>query len=79
MLYFHFFFPHIIRNNGELQEGIEAAFASLMVCGGMDRVINGELSLGIENLACVRCNDGFDLHEQIVNSSGQVWHADCFV
>uniref|UniRef100_A0A0R3RFP0 LIM domain-containing protein n=1 Tax=Elaeophora elaphi TaxID=1147741 RepID=A0A0R3RFP0_9BILA len=50
-----------------------------MVCGGMDGVINGDLSSGFENLTCVRCHDGFDLNEQIVNSSGQVWHSDCFV
>ncbi|KAK6111709.1 Uncharacterized protein BM_BM3366 [Brugia malayi] len=50
-----------------------------MVCGGMDSVINGDLSSGFENLTCVRCHDGFDLNEQIVNSSGQVWHSDCFV
>ncbi|VDN25192.1 unnamed protein product [Gongylonema pulchrum] len=51
-----------------------------MVCGGMDGVIiNGDLSSGFDNLTCVRCHDGFDLNEQIVNSSGQVWHSDCFV
>ncbi|KHJ98778.1 LIM domain protein, partial [Oesophagostomum dentatum] len=26
-----------------------------------------------------RCNDGFSLQDQIVNSSGQVWHSECFV
>jgi len=33
----------------------------------------------LEDLACVRCGDGFGLNEQIVNSAGQVWHAECFV
>lgn len=33
----------------------------------------------LEDLVCVRCNDGFELNEQIVNSGGQVWHAECFV
>ncbi|EYC28313.1 hypothetical protein Y032_0008g88 [Ancylostoma ceylanicum] len=49
-----------------------------MVCAGMEHV-NGELAHGFENLVCVRCNDGFSLQDQIVNSSGQVWHSECFV
>lgn len=36
-------------------------------------------SARLEDLACVRCGDGFGLNEQIVNSGGQVWHAECFV
>jgi hypothetical protein len=42
-------------------------------------LVNGDLSNRLENLLCVRCNDGFALNEQIVNSGGQVWHAECFV
>jgi hypothetical protein len=45
---------------------------------GID-VINGDLSSGIENLLCFRCNEGFEVSEQIVNSAGQVWHSECFV
>lgn len=36
-------------------------------------------SARLEDLTCVRCGDGFNLNEQIVNSGGQVWHAECFV
>lgn len=38
-----------------------------------------ETGTRLEDLSCVRCNDGFNLNEQIVNSGGQVWHAECFV
>lgn len=41
--------------------------------------VNGDLSARLEDLLCVRCNEGFELNEQIVNSGGQVWHAECFV
>ncbi|CEF62538.1 AT21926p [Strongyloides ratti] len=38
-----------------------------------------ELGARFDNLFCVRCQDGFELNEQIVNSGGQVWHSECFV
>ncbi|KAL3072653.1 hypothetical protein niasHS_017627 [Heterodera schachtii] len=38
-----------------------------------------EHSVKLDDLICVRCNEGFTLNEQIVNSGGQVWHAECFV
>ncbi|XP_022100339.1 LIM and senescent cell antigen-like-containing domain protein 1 [Acanthaster planci] len=28
---------------------------------------------------CTRCNDGFRQDEKIVNSSGEMWHEECFV
>nr|CAG4648638.1 EOG090X05KU [Polyphemus pediculus] len=28
---------------------------------------------------CVRCDDGFEPHEKIVNSNGELWHPQCFV
>lgn len=49
-------------------------FGGQQVNGG-----GGDLSARLEDLLCVRCNEGFELNEQIVNSGGQVWHAECFV
>ncbi len=45
--------------------------------GDLVAQFDGETKL--EDLTCVRCADGFGLNEQIVNSGGQVWHAECFV
>ncbi|KAE8744197.1 hypothetical protein FOCC_FOCC009117 [Frankliniella occidentalis] len=39
--------------------------------------ITGNMSLG--NMFCSRCNDGFEPHEKIVNSNGELWHTQCFV
>jgi hypothetical protein len=33
----------------------------------------------LDDFVCVRCNDGFAQNETVVNSGGQVWHAECFV
>lgn len=33
----------------------------------------------LEDLTCVRCGDGFNINEQLVNSGSQTWHAECFV
>jgi len=58
---------------------------------GFNGLLNGTLSpnstathgidgtVKLEDLVCVRCNEGFELNEQIVNSGGQVWHSECFV
>ncbi|XP_050044255.1 LIM and senescent cell antigen-like-containing domain protein 1 [Dermacentor andersoni] len=35
--------------------------------------------MSLENMACTRCGDGFEPHEKIVNSHGEVWHQACFV
>ena len=37
------------------------------------------MSLGMQNMFCTRCNDGFEPHEKIVNSNGELWHPQCFV
>ena len=33
----------------------------------------------LDDFVCVRCSDGFAQNETVVNSGGQVWHAECFV
>jgi len=30
-------------------------------------------------MSCSRCGDGFDPHDKIVNSQGELWHPQCFV
>lgn len=35
------------------------------------------MSLG--NMTCSRCTEGFEPHEKIVNSNGELWHTQCFV
>lgn len=40
---------------------------------------NGHGENYIEGFSCLRCGEGFTVDEQIVNSGGQVWHAECFV
>lgn len=40
---------------------------------------NGNSQQYVDGYACERCTEGFGLDEQIVNSGGQVWHAECFV
>lgn len=31
------------------------------------------------NMSCSRCEEGFEVHEKIVNSNGELWHTQCFV
>ncbi|XP_055304432.1 LIM and senescent cell antigen-like-containing domain protein 1 isoform X1 [Sitodiplosis mosellana] len=31
------------------------------------------------NMICSRCEEGFEVHEKIVNSNGELWHTQCFV
>lgn len=42
-----------------------------------DTEISGNMVLG--GNACARCGTGFGKDEEMVNSSGQVWHVHCFV
>ncbi|KAI4459399.1 lim domain-containing protein [Holotrichia oblita] len=35
--------------------------------------------MSLENMLCSRCGDGFEPHEKIVNSTGELWHQTCFV
>ncbi|KAG1699384.1 LIM domain-containing protein unc-97 [Nymphon striatum] len=37
------------------------------------------LNMSFGNMFCARCGEGFESHEKIVNSSGEVWHQSCFV
>lgn len=47
---------------------------------GSDGVLSGASPLAMLDLmACTKCGHGFGPSEQIVNSCGQVWHAECFV
>uniref|UniRef100_A0A182NKW1 LIM zinc-binding domain-containing protein n=1 Tax=Anopheles dirus TaxID=7168 RepID=A0A182NKW1_9DIPT len=40
-------------------------------------VTTTNMSLG--TMHCTRCDEGFEPHERIVNSNGQLWHTQCFV
>uniref|UniRef100_A0A182VSB4 LIM zinc-binding domain-containing protein n=1 Tax=Anopheles minimus TaxID=112268 RepID=A0A182VSB4_9DIPT len=40
-------------------------------------VTTNNMSLG--TMHCTRCDEGFEPHERIVNSNGQLWHTQCFV
>ncbi|XP_053679515.1 LIM and senescent cell antigen-like-containing domain protein 1 [Anopheles nili] len=40
-------------------------------------VTTNNMSLG--TMHCSRCDEGFEPHERIVNSNGQLWHSQCFV
>lgn len=35
--------------------------------------------MSLDNMVCSRCGDGFEPHEKIVNSTGELWHQQCFV
>ena len=37
------------------------------------------ISMPLGNMFCSRCGDGFEPHEKIVNSNGELWHPQCFV
>ncbi|KFB37664.1 hypothetical protein ZHAS_00004904 [Anopheles sinensis] len=39
--------------------------------------VSNNMSLG--TMHCTRCDEGFEPHERIVNSNGQLWHTQCFV
>lgn len=39
--------------------------------------VSANMSLG--TMMCTRCDEGFEPHERIVNSNGQLWHTLCFV
>ncbi|XP_065077017.1 LIM and senescent cell antigen-like-containing domain protein 1 isoform X1 [Ochlerotatus camptorhynchus] len=39
--------------------------------------VSPNMSLG--TMICTRCDEGFEPHERIVNSNGQLWHTQCFV
>lgn len=39
--------------------------------------VTGGMSL--DSMVCSRCGDGFEPHEKIVNSTGELWHQQCFV
>ncbi|KAK5650207.1 hypothetical protein RI129_001236 [Pyrocoelia pectoralis] len=35
--------------------------------------------MSFDNMMCSRCGEGFEPHEKIVNSTGELWHQQCFV
>ncbi|XP_050389046.1 LIM and senescent cell antigen-like-containing domain protein 1 isoform X2 [Patella vulgata] len=41
--------------------------------------VDEDSNMSLGNAACRRCGEGFGVHEQIVNSNGEVWHTHCFV
>ncbi|XP_058056934.1 LIM and senescent cell antigen-like-containing domain protein 1 isoform X2 [Anopheles bellator] len=36
-------------------------------------------NMSLDTMHCTRCDEGFEPHERIVNSNGQLWHTQCFV
>lgn len=36
-------------------------------------------NMSLVNMFCSRCEEGFEPHEKIVNSNGELWHTQCFV
>lgn len=76
-----------VRGNGVLatrrQWGARARFREprLREVGEVDPVLSQRALSCVTGLILspFRCNDGFSLQDQIVNSSGQVWHSECFV
>lgn len=59
----------------------QAAAAAEMANGGGATAIHEQFDqqVKLDDFVCVRCNDGFAQNETVVNSGGQVWHAECFV
>ncbi|XP_044585497.1 LIM and senescent cell antigen-like-containing domain protein 1 isoform X2 [Cotesia glomerata] len=39
----------------------------------------GVTGMSLDNMFCSRCREGFEPHEKIVNSHGELWHTQCFV
>nr|CAG4651798.1 EOG090X05KU [Triops cancriformis] len=37
------------------------------------------VAMSLGNMFCSRCGDGFQPHEKIVNTNGELWHPHCFV
>lgn len=35
--------------------------------------------MSLDHMYCSRCREGFEPHEKIVNSNGELWHPQCFV
>lgn len=33
----------------------------------------------LDLMFCTRCDEGFEQGEKIVNTNGELWHAQCFV
>ena len=40
---------------------------------------NSLKDMSLTGALCTRCQQGFSKDEEIVNSSGQIWHTKCFV
>lgn len=36
-------------------------------------------NMSFDNMLCSRCGEGFEPQEKIVNSTGELWHQQCFV
>ncbi|XP_043289855.1 LIM and senescent cell antigen-like-containing domain protein 1 isoform X2 [Venturia canescens] len=39
----------------------------------------GVTGMSLDHMFCSRCREGFEAHEKIVNSNGELWHPQCFV
>ncbi|XP_039443711.1 LIM and senescent cell antigen-like-containing domain protein 1 isoform X1 [Culex pipiens pallens] len=59
-----------VRRKMELRE--QSGRSNVEVIG-----VSANMSLG--SMMCTRCDEGFEPHERIVNSNGQLWHTQCFV
>ncbi|XP_055616135.1 LIM and senescent cell antigen-like-containing domain protein 1 isoform X2 [Toxorhynchites rutilus septentrionalis] len=45
----------------------------------MPPVAGVSANMSLTSMICTRCDEGFEPHERIVNSNGQLWHTQCFV
>ncbi|CAG0915355.1 unnamed protein product [Notodromas monacha] len=51
---------------------------SMRVCAIHQSFTTFRLSMNLEHVVCVRCEESFDSREKIVNSNGELWHSQCF-
>ncbi|VEN62918.1 unnamed protein product [Callosobruchus maculatus] len=50
---------------------------NLATTRGCDKIFLTNMSR--EHMICSKCGEGFEPQEKIVNSTGQLWHQQCFV
>lgn len=62
----------LFGGTGEHLAGVFGKFNFCVCC----RITTG---MSFDNMLCSRCGEGFEPHEKIVNSTGELWHQQCFV
>lgn len=60
-------------------EGLYASPGTSSAVPPLEEDSEASFLMSLETMACTRCGDGFEPHEKIVNSHGEVWHQACFV